>query len=354
MEPRVRTRTRRPAADPRIDPRRRSVCQNWAHGTHLVWAHVRADPGAGCGRGRRSVPVGRGADGSRDHRRHRHVQPSRRPAAAARQGQGVAGRQDAAAVEPRRRVRARRAGRVRGQGGPRHRASGPTATTPAGAEAGKQVSFVVEVDGVHTIHLGDIGHLLSEEKLGDIGSVDIACVPLGGSLSPTKAAALIAQLDPKIVVPMPICDDDADCADALEALLPRDGRRGDHPAQAVGHGHQPADRDDDRPAGVARQAGLTRPAGSAPVEDDPPALDDRPGQVRGRPVRDLGRGRHAPDHEVARSCPARATRSRPRCPTARAALIVTAAERLVRASSRAPGRRRSSPAAGWPSVTCPG
>ena len=54
-----------------------------------------------------------------------------------------------------------------------------------GAEAGKQVSFVVEIDGVHTIHLGDIGHLLSEEKLGDIGSVDIACVPLGGSLSPT-------------------------------------------------------------------------------------------------------------------------------------------------------------------------
>jgi L-ascorbate metabolism protein UlaG (beta-lactamase superfamily) len=88
-----------------------------------------------------------------------------------------------------------------------------------GAEAGKQVSFVVEVDGVHTIHLGDIGHLLSEEKLGDIGSVDIACVPLGGSLTPANAAALIAQLDPKIVVPMPICDDDADCADVLKRFF---------------------------------------------------------------------------------------------------------------------------------------
>ena len=88
-----------------------------------------------------------------------------------------------------------------------------------GAETGKQVSFVVEVDGVHTIHLGDIGHLLSEEKLGDIGSVDIACVPIGGSLTPADAAALIAQLDPKIVVPMPICDDDADCADALKRFF---------------------------------------------------------------------------------------------------------------------------------------
>src|SRR5436190_22400970 len=58
-----------------------------------------------------------------------------------------------------------------------------------GGESGKGVSFAVEVDGVHTIHLGEIGHLLSEEKLGDIGPDDIACVPLGGALSPTKAAA---------------------------------------------------------------------------------------------------------------------------------------------------------------------
>ena len=84
-----------------------------------------------------------------------------------------------------------------------------------GAERGKQVAFVVELDGIHTIHLGDIGHLLTEEKLGDIGSVDIACVPVGGSLSATRAAELVAQLDPRIVVPMPLCDDEQDCADAL-------------------------------------------------------------------------------------------------------------------------------------------
>ena len=84
-----------------------------------------------------------------------------------------------------------------------------------GATKGKGVSFALEVDGVHTIHLGDIGHLLSEEKLGDSGSIDIVCVPLGVALSPTNAAALVAQLDPRIVVPMPVCDDEADCAEAL-------------------------------------------------------------------------------------------------------------------------------------------
>ena len=88
-----------------------------------------------------------------------------------------------------------------------------------GAEAGKQVAFAVELDGVHTIHLGEIGHLLSEEKLADIGPVDIVCVPLGGSLSPSQAAALVAQLDPRIVVPMPVCEDDAACAEALKRFL---------------------------------------------------------------------------------------------------------------------------------------
>jgi L-ascorbate metabolism protein UlaG (beta-lactamase superfamily) len=84
-----------------------------------------------------------------------------------------------------------------------------------GAERGKQTAFVVELDGLHTIHLGDVGHLLSEEKLADVGSIDIACVPVGGVLSATRAAELIAQLDPRIVIPMPVCEEDEGCDEAL-------------------------------------------------------------------------------------------------------------------------------------------
>jgi L-ascorbate metabolism protein UlaG (beta-lactamase superfamily) len=88
-----------------------------------------------------------------------------------------------------------------------------------GTQRGRQTAFVVELDGMHAIHLGDIGHLLSEEKLGDIGSVDIACVPIGGALTATKAAELIAQLDPRIVVPMPVCEIEDDCAEAMARFL---------------------------------------------------------------------------------------------------------------------------------------
>ena len=87
-----------------------------------------------------------------------------------------------------------------------------------GAERGRNVAFIVELDGVHVIHLGDIGHLLTEDKLTDIGPVDVACIPVGGALSATKAAELVAQLDVKVVVPLPVCDDN-DSAEALGKFL---------------------------------------------------------------------------------------------------------------------------------------
>lgn len=73
-----------------------------------------------------------------------------------------------------------------------------------GADRGVNTSFVFELDGLHALHVGDIGHLLSQEMLGEVGNVDVACVCVGGSLSPARAAELVAQLDAKLVVPMPL------------------------------------------------------------------------------------------------------------------------------------------------------
>jgi L-ascorbate metabolism protein UlaG (beta-lactamase superfamily) len=88
-----------------------------------------------------------------------------------------------------------------------------------GERLGRQTAFVVELDGLHVIHLGDIGHQLSEEKLGEMGRIAVACVPVGGALTATSAASLVAQLDPRLVIPMPVCEVEADCEEAVRRFL---------------------------------------------------------------------------------------------------------------------------------------
>ena len=74
----------------------------------------------------------------------------------------------------------------------------------SGAQRGANMCFVFELDGIHIVHLGDVGHLLTEEQRGEIGTVDVACVAIGGALSAARAAELVAQLDAKLVIPMPL------------------------------------------------------------------------------------------------------------------------------------------------------
>ena len=76
-----------------------------------------------------------------------------------------------------------------------------------GSERGLNTAFVIELDGLHAVHLGDVGHALTEEMLGEIGAVQVACVPVGGALSPARAAEMVAALDASLVVPMPTGDD---------------------------------------------------------------------------------------------------------------------------------------------------
>jgi L-ascorbate metabolism protein UlaG (beta-lactamase superfamily) len=88
-----------------------------------------------------------------------------------------------------------------------------------GAERGFNTAFVYELDGLHAVHLGDIGHLLNEDMLAEIGHVDVICVPIGGSLGGAKAAELISQLDANLIVPMPMGADDGTASPELERFL---------------------------------------------------------------------------------------------------------------------------------------
>ncbi len=87
-----------------------------------------------------------------------------------------------------------------------------------GAVRGVNTAFVMELDGLDVIHLGDVGHVLTEQMLGEIGSVQVACVPVGGALSATKAMELVTGLNANLVVPMAIGPEDQQAA-ALERFL---------------------------------------------------------------------------------------------------------------------------------------
>ena len=88
-----------------------------------------------------------------------------------------------------------------------------------GAERGENVAFVYELDGLHTVHLGDIGHALTEGMVGEIGPVEVVVVPVGGHLSTSRAAELVAQLDANLVVPLPVCEEEAACDAEMAKFL---------------------------------------------------------------------------------------------------------------------------------------
>lgn len=59
-------------------------------------------------------------------------------------------------------------------------------------------------EGVHFVHLGDLGHLLTDQQLKILGKVDVLFIPVGGkiTLNPTEASLVISQLEPRLVFPM--------------------------------------------------------------------------------------------------------------------------------------------------------
>lgn len=73
-----------------------------------------------------------------------------------------------------------------------------------GEERGRNTIFLIEVDDVRVCHLGDLGHRLDDASLEVIGSVDVLLVPVGGgnSLDAGRAAEVVRQIEPRMVVPM--------------------------------------------------------------------------------------------------------------------------------------------------------
>lgn len=74
-----------------------------------------------------------------------------------------------------------------------------------GLDKGKNTVFIVEADGLRFVHLGDLGHALTDMQVKQIGPVDVLMIPVGGvyTLNGSEAKKVVEQLKPRLyVVPM--------------------------------------------------------------------------------------------------------------------------------------------------------
>lgn len=73
-----------------------------------------------------------------------------------------------------------------------------------GKKRGANILFLVELDGMRVLHLGDLGHMLSADALAAIGRVDVLLCPVGGTytIDASEAAQVVAAIDPAICIPM--------------------------------------------------------------------------------------------------------------------------------------------------------
>jgi L-ascorbate metabolism protein UlaG (beta-lactamase superfamily) len=73
-----------------------------------------------------------------------------------------------------------------------------------GRKRGKNTVYLMEIDEISVCHLGDLGHVLTNEQVEEIGNVDVLLLPVGGvsTINAPMAAEVVRQLEPKAVIPM--------------------------------------------------------------------------------------------------------------------------------------------------------
>ncbi|MCR4317421.1 MAG: MBL fold metallo-hydrolase [Planctomycetes bacterium] len=73
-----------------------------------------------------------------------------------------------------------------------------------GLYRGENTMMIFEVDGITICHCGDLGHTLSDEKIAEVGKIDVLMIPVGGNFSLNAAMAnkVVEQLEPPYVLPM--------------------------------------------------------------------------------------------------------------------------------------------------------
>jgi L-ascorbate metabolism protein UlaG (beta-lactamase superfamily) len=73
-----------------------------------------------------------------------------------------------------------------------------------GSQRGHNTIFTIDADGIRICHLGDLGHVLSDEEVQRIAQVDVLCIPVGGvfTIGPQEATTVADQLQPRLIFPI--------------------------------------------------------------------------------------------------------------------------------------------------------
>lgn len=73
-----------------------------------------------------------------------------------------------------------------------------------GEKRGKNTIYVFEAEGLRLAHLGDLGHVLDDSIIDQIGAIDVLFVPVGGewTLNAKEATEVVGKIDPYFVIPM--------------------------------------------------------------------------------------------------------------------------------------------------------
>lgn len=73
-----------------------------------------------------------------------------------------------------------------------------------GKDRGLNIIYRIEMDDISLVHLGDLGQVLNDAQLEKLAGTDILMIPVGGkyTLDAKQAVEVIAQIQPRIVIPM--------------------------------------------------------------------------------------------------------------------------------------------------------
>ena len=105
-----------------------------------------------------------------------------------------------------------------------------TATYPSGRlldgeslEAGRNLIFVFEFEGISVCHLGDLAQVPAQAQIQVLSMVDVLLVPVGGGgscLNAAQAAEMVSLVEPRLVIPMHFKTDAIDLKlDPVERFL---------------------------------------------------------------------------------------------------------------------------------------